>query len=78
MSSGVFRTGADSYAISVKTHLARGGSTDSRRAAFAEAVEFCQKQGRDVLTTNEVAGPMTVDLTFRCLAPNDPAFKAPK
>jgi hypothetical protein len=73
--SGVVRTGTDSYMISVKTAPIRGGSTDSRRVAYEDAYKHCQKEGKEPLVTREEAGPLTVDLNFRCLRPDDPELK---
>ena len=68
-STGVMRYGPNEYVISVKSAPLRGGSTASRQVAIAEATKTCEQQGRQAQVISEDAGPVTVDLRFRCVAP---------
>lgn len=66
-STGVLNYGPDEYAISVKSAPIRGGSTASRQVALTEASKTCTSAGKQVQVISEDAGPITVDLRFRCL-----------
>lgn len=74
-SSGVLKRGPDTYVVSVQSSPLHGGAAHSRRVALTEANEHCTKQGKEILVTTELSGPITVDLTFRCLAADDPGIK---
>ena len=81
-SSGVIKTGPDTYSISTHYDFS---STGAKIMAYTEAHEYCSEMGKELLTisTNQrsqrVAGIPTsnFDLGFRCLDKDDPELKYP-
>lgn len=82
-SSGVLQLGPDTYTVSVHAAPARGGESGARKLALTEAQQQCQKMGREIIVDNLTSGPSshfpggTVDVTFKCLLPNDAALNRP-
>lgn len=82
-SSGVLKMGPDTYSVSVHAAPARGGIPGAQRLAMNEANQACMSQGREILVQNISSGPSrhypggTVDVTFQCLARNDPSLYRP-
>ncbi|OGW49357.1 MAG: hypothetical protein A2V62_06620 [Nitrospirae bacterium RBG_19FT_COMBO_58_9] len=76
-SSGVLERDADTYFISVQTAPVPlgGGAADSRRAAYKEAKEHCLQQDKKMTIMGEVAGPVTVNLTFKCARSDEQGAK---
>lgn len=80
MSSGVLKTGPDTYTIAVHASPARGGIAGAKKIAYTKANAECDRQGRQILTVSEETGhdfPAAgrADITFRCLPKDDPALK---
>jgi hypothetical protein len=79
MSSGVLKTGPDTYTVAVHAAPARGGIAGAKRIAYTQANAECDRQGRQILTVSEETGhdfPAAgrVNITFRCLPKDDPAL----
>jgi len=79
-SSGVLPLGPDTYLVSVRASVARGGEPEATRMAFEEAQRHCTGKGREFLFTDLGSGPShladgTVDLMFQCLQHGDPALQ---
>jgi hypothetical protein len=85
-STGVLPAGPDTYTITEKYAPVRGGAVEAERQSLSEADAFCAQQGRKFVPVNmnDVANPANPNgatgytVTFRCLAPNDPAVAAYK
>ncbi len=79
----VAQMGPDTYTVSASASPARGGASGARSMAITAAGQHCQKLGREVMVTNvsgqttNIHGAGSVDVTFRCLAPGDPALQRP-
>jgi hypothetical protein len=73
-SSGVLKMGLDTYTISAAAAPARGGSSEARKIALAEANQHCAQMGREILVTNigtattNLYGAGSAEVTFRCVA----------
>jgi hypothetical protein len=72
-SSGVLKTGADSYTVSASASLGGGGGSAAKKNAYSEASQECAKQGKAIEITNEKVsapswtdGMYTVDISFKC------------
>lgn len=82
-SSGVLKTGTDSFTISTSASPGRGGIPAAKKIAYQEANEECSRHGLEIFTVSEKAasptwteGMATMELNFRCLSSNDPAVKS--
>jgi len=78
-SSGVVKTGPDTYMISRSEKGFRGNSGAVKAAALAEAENWCQKRGkvmRVISASQKDMVPMTSDASaeihFKALEPNNP------
>jgi hypothetical protein len=74
--------GPDTYTTSA--HALHGGTANARQAALNTANQRCVGMGKHVLVTNinQHTGVLNideanVDVTFRCLAANDPELRRP-
>lgn len=73
-SSGVLKMSADTFTISAAAAPARGGSSEARKIALAEANQHCAQMGKEILVTNigtattNVYGAGSAEVTFRCVA----------
>lgn len=82
-SSGVLKMGPDTYSVSVHAAPARGGEAGAKKIALMEANQYCLNLNQEIMVTNTSSGASshfpggTVDITFLCLASNDPALKRP-
>ena len=81
-SSGVMKLGPDTYTVSTMAVPGAGGSTEARRMALTEANAHCASLNREILVTNmgssnPYAGPGKAEVTFRCLAKDDPSLQPP-
>jgi hypothetical protein len=79
VSSGVLKTGPDTYTITVSAAPARGGIAGAKKIAYTKANAECASQGREILTVSEETGhdfPAAgrANITFRCLPKDDPAL----
>ena len=81
-SSGVFKTGPNTFSISTSASPGRGGVPAAKKMAYQEASSECQRLGLEVLTLTEKAlsptwteGMARVELNFQCLRSDDPEFK---
>ena len=71
--SGVFKSGPDTYTVTATASPGAGGSAKAKASAYAEATRECVKHQASVDVVTEKAsaptwtdGMHTVDLTFRC------------
>lgn len=71
--SGVFKSGPDTFTVTATASPGAGGSAKAKGSAYAEAAQECSRQGRTVEVVTEKAsaptwtdGMHTVDLVFRC------------
>lgn len=82
-SSGVLKMGPDTYSVSVHAAPARGGESGARKLAITEANAKCAEEAKEILVTNISSGRSshfpggTVEITFQCLAKNDPDLQRP-
>lgn len=81
-SSGVLKTGQDTFTISTSASPGRGGVPAAKRMAYQEASAECASRGLEVFALSEKAespswteGMAKMDLHFRCLKADDPEFK---
>ena len=83
-STGILAAGPNTYAITERFILARGGSMEAQRVALAKANEFCRDRNREMSpidlkelgNMSDPTGPRTgYNVTFRCLLATDPEFK---
>jgi hypothetical protein len=72
-SSGVLKTGPDTFAISTAASRGAGGVPAAKRAAYEQGAATCQAKGQELVTVSEDDKPQTwtdgmarVELTFRC------------
>lgn len=83
-SSGVLKMGPDTYTVSSAAAPARGGYSEARKIALAEANQYCSSQGKEILVTNvntatiNAFGAGSADITFRCLSKGDPELARPE
>jgi len=71
-SSGVLRSGPDTYTVNVLANIYPGGVAAAKRAAYEEGYQECAQSGKEFLALNEQITPSAVDLTFKCLPKGDP------
>ncbi len=83
-SSGVVKTGPDTYMISRSEKGFRGNSGAVKAAALSEAEDWCQKRGKVmkvISASQKDMVPMTSDASaeihFKALAPTDPELAEP-
>ena len=73
-SSGVIKTGPDTYSITVSASQVRGNVGAARRMAYQQANARCALNGLEAVTLSEndsrvaYPGPGQVELNFRCAA----------
>lgn len=72
-SSGVLRTGPDTYTIAVHAAPARGGIAGAKKIAYTQASAQCDHEGKQLQTISEQTGhdfPAAGrdELTFSCIA----------
>ena len=77
MSSGVLKTGPDTYTIAVHAAPVRGGIAGAKKIAYTKANAQCESEGKQILTVSEETGhdfPAAGrdELTFRCIAKDTP------
>jgi hypothetical protein len=83
-SSGVLKLGPDTYTTSAVAAPVAGGSSEARRLALTEANEHCSQLGKEILVTNlgtainHVNNFGNAEVTFRCLAKDDPGLQRPE
>jgi dTDP-4-dehydrorhamnose reductase len=72
-SSGVLRTGPDSYTVRTTASHGAGGGAAAKRSAYEDANKECTRQNKAISVVSEQAGNPTwtdgmysIDLTFRC------------
>ena len=77
-STGVMPFGPDSFTVTVESEEMGMGA--AQKKAIAEAINFCQSQGRHFLPKDtNVSSSLDKDvysLIFRCLDENDPEYKS--
>jgi hypothetical protein len=79
VSTGVLPAGPDTYTLTERLSVLRGGSDGAQATALTKANQFCGDQHRQfvpaVMGTNPPSpqGP-SYTVTFRCVLPNDPAL----
>jgi hypothetical protein len=80
--TGPMQIGKDTYSISVRVPLS--GPSGAKGQALQEANTFCAKQNRQVLLDHENShecalhgGCGEAEITFLCLAADDPRYTAP-
>lgn len=84
VSSGIMKMGPDTYSVSVAASPVRGGTVGAKQMALTDAGQYCAANGKEILVTNtssettNARGAGTVDITFRCLAKNDPDLVRPE
>ena len=73
-SSGVMRSGPDTFTVTATASPGAGGSAKAKQFAYADANKECVKQGKSINVLNEQAkaptwtdGMHTVDLVFKCI-----------
>jgi len=71
-SRGILPVGPDTYTLTERHAVNRGGGDEAERDALLKAHDFCTTMGRKFVPSN--VGQATV--TFKCLLPNDPAVAA--
>lgn len=77
VSSGVQKTGPDTYTISVSAAPLRGGISGAKEIAYTKAHQQCDGEGKQALTVTEETGhdfPAAGrdELTFRCIPKESP------
>ena len=83
-SSGVLKVGPDTYTVSAYAAPVRGGESGARKSALTEANQHCFSVGKEILVSNISSSPLThfrggtVEVTFVCLAKDDPELQRPK
>ena len=83
--SGIIPVAPGVYSLSALRAPVLGGGAEAERVVLAEATAFCQQQSLVFLPLELRPDgdpftpyyPTAFDATFRCVAPNDPALKAP-
>lgn len=72
-SSGVLKTGPDTFAISTAASHGAGGIPAAKRSAYAQGAAECKARGKELVTVSEDDKPQTwtdgmarVELTFKC------------
>lgn len=80
-SSGIIPAGPNTYMLTERFAVVRGGSMEAQRVAMQEANEYCSQKGRVLVPNAADVLPGMMDrkvstgytVTFRCLRPDDPA-----
>lgn len=72
-SSGVLKTGPDTFSITTAASRGAGGVPAARQAAYDQGAAACKAQGLELVTVKEDAKPQTwtdgmarVELDFKC------------
>jgi hypothetical protein len=71
-SRGILPAGPDTYTLTERHVVIRGGGDEAERDALLKAHDFCTTMGRKFVPSN--VSQATV--TFKCLLPDDPAVAA--
>jgi hypothetical protein len=81
-SSGVTKTGNNTFTISTSASPGRGGVPAAKRIAYEAANKKCSSHGLELFTLSEktssptwTEGMANMELTFRCLRSSDPQFQ---
>ena len=83
-SSGILKTGPDTFTVSVDVHPARGGEPEARKRALTEANKYCSGLKKEILVSKIASSQSIhtsggiVGINFACLNPGDPALKNPQ
>jgi hypothetical protein len=75
-STGILPAGPDTYTLTERLAIDRGGATEAEKDALSKVNEFCEQQGRKFVPKTmgqTVIGHTQYTVTFQCLLPNDPA-----
>ena len=71
--SGVFKSGADTYMVTSTASPGAGGSAKAKSSAYSDAERECAKQSSTVTVVSEKVGSPTwtdgmhtIDLVFKC------------
>jgi hypothetical protein len=81
-STGILPAGPDTYTLSEKFAVVRGGGDEAERVALTKANDYCAQQNRQFVpsnmgqTGNFASPPTGYTVTFKCLPPNDTAVRA--
>jgi hypothetical protein len=73
---GIIATGPDTYALTERFDVDRGGATKAEKEALTKVNEFCETKGRKFVPNTMgqmVIGHTEYTVAFRCLLPDDPA-----
>lgn len=72
-SSGVLKTGTNTYVVTTSASPGAGGMAAAKKSAYDQANQECTKQGLSINTTEDHStapswtdGMYVVNLTFRC------------
>lgn len=72
-SSGVLRSGPDTYTVNTSASPGHGGTASAKKSAYDEANQECVKQGKEIFVVTErtsapswTDGMHSVDLIFKC------------
>ena len=82
-STGVMKLGPDTYRTSAGAAPALGGSSGAQKIALDEGRQFCEQQRLEILVMNISTetfnnfGAGIANITFRCLAKDDPEYVRP-
>jgi hypothetical protein len=69
--------GPDTYMLSASTFMEVHSSAEEKAMPIAKANTFCSSMGKKMLLVSSDSGQFPTahaEITFKCLAPNDPAF----
>jgi hypothetical protein len=69
--------GPDTYMLTASTFLEVHSSAEETMMPIEKANTFCSGMGKKMLLVSSDSGQFPTahaDITFKCLAPNDPAF----
>jgi hypothetical protein len=67
-SSGLQRTGSDTFWITTPMAKASGAAATAKDQATHEANDECAKQGKDATLVNDTSTPESVRLMFQCVS----------
>jgi hypothetical protein len=74
VSSGINAVGPDAYSIVVSSNSSGSAMVRAEGAALAEAGDFCQRNGRQILVLTSGLDPKDDEIyraTFRCVLPGE-------
>ena len=77
ISTGINKLGPDTYTLSSRNSLARGGMYGAESDVLSQANQFCQSMGKEILVQSTAPAYHSFSAIFQCLNRKDASLRRP-